>query len=43
MKREIQLENIKGPEFYDIIDLTNTELDENKVWFSLIAAFRMIS
>lgn len=43
MKREIQLENMKGPDYYDIIDLSNTESDENKLWFSLIAAFRVLS
>ena len=41
-KRELELENIKS-QLYSIVDLKQMKFDENKVYFSLVAAFRSIS
>lgn len=41
-KRELELENIKT-QLYNIVDLKQLKFDENKIYFSLVAAFRSIS
>lgn len=41
LRREVQLENVKA--MYEIVDPTIKENEENKVWFSVISAFRSLS
>jgi len=42
LKRELELENIKSS-LYNIVDLGKKKDDENKIYFSLVAAFRSLS
>lgn len=42
LRRELELENIKS-QLYNIVDLSNKKFDENKIYLSLVNAFRSIS